>query len=67
MTGPSVIRIGIELRGEALAKLLFSVLQICKDDLRHGEWRDSALVKWTQMSIANCIVFLELAGVIDKL
>ena len=37
MTGPSVIRIRIEsLRGEALAKLLFSVLQICSDDLVKG-------------------------------
>ena len=37
MTGPSVIRIRIEsLRGEALAKLLFSVLQICSNDLLKG-------------------------------
>ena len=37
MTGPSVIRIRIEsLRGEALAKLLFSVSQICRDDLLKG-------------------------------
>jgi predicted nuclease of predicted toxin-antitoxin system len=37
MTGPSVVRIRIEsLRGEALAKLLFSVLQICSDDLLKG-------------------------------
>lgn len=34
LAGPSVIRIRIEsLRGEALVKLLFSVLQICSDDL----------------------------------
>ena len=37
MTGPSVIRIRIEsLRGEGLAKLLFSVLRICSDDLLKG-------------------------------
>jgi predicted nuclease of predicted toxin-antitoxin system len=37
MTGPSVIRIRIEsLRGEALAKLLFSVLQISSDHLLKG-------------------------------
>ena len=37
LTEPSVVRIRIEsLRGEALAKLLFSVLQICSDDLLKG-------------------------------
>jgi predicted nuclease of predicted toxin-antitoxin system len=37
LTRPSVIRIRIEsLRGEALAKHLFSVLQICSEDLLKG-------------------------------
>jgi predicted nuclease of predicted toxin-antitoxin system len=37
LTGPSVIRIRIEgLRGEDLARLLVSVLQVCSDDLQNG-------------------------------
>jgi len=37
LTRPSVIRIRMEsLRAEALAKLLFSVLQICSEDLLKG-------------------------------
>ena len=37
LNGPSVIRIRIEgLRGEALARLLVTVLQVCSDDLMKG-------------------------------
>lgn len=47
LTGPSVIRIRIEgLRGEALAKLLVSLLQVCGDDLLNG-----AMVSVTEKGI----------------
>ena len=56
LTGPSVIRIRIESRrGEALARLLFSVLQICSEE--PVERSDGVCDrKWNQNSPAARVV-----------